>query len=693
MKNILWVLVLLVSTAYATNIDTDFWDLPNELDTHFRTDMQVTTDFTLSLVSGDVASGDPDDLEGGDVVYEGAVLEVDPSVNAIWARSSLDLVSVYPTCAATGYCPAMIDYTGGMNTNRNVKWLGTELFDEHKSFGDLNPFSQNTARHDELDTFYNQPVTYTNVSNVYHSNKRGGANIFCKGTLEVVDNGVVVGYSELPDMGPVEFTVTGDGSHDIETRIADAECFAAIEKHPLDLPTHPEYFYFFYFTYNAPPIPDAIATEVTTITINPSDGCEMHETAISASLDVDDLAIVKVTLHNDGALATLTEVRSSNPDYPAEPLPITMCEQGIIPSQLCPPAGETNGFDEPISRGSEKDLYVLITRLPGGTGGTILTFMAQTDVCDDVDLTGPISCEIEPPSLEFVTKEVAEFLVTCYDLSDTRIPCEGDNWYWNDGLVGGFVEKDSSHSLAYSTSTAGSSGTLNYNSSAAHCSSDVDVRPADAIARPTYECDLAPSRAALRQSTTKDFTLNGFEGGNPSEPRDAQYHLIDGLTGSTSNPSTQGVTYEAPASDTTGKLRAYGEWRDPTPDNPVTGSVCFSSISVGATNITDGEEGEGASEWCDIDGEGSVYPGYYGWVTIKCGPPPLRNESCSGVGWDISAEGYIHPPSNDDGTYWGVDELAAYGNKGYIYAWVDGDEAKSCYLPFFVWDRYCWEFS
>ncbi len=716
MKKIIFsVFIVLISVLHATNVDASFENIVSEY--QFDTDMQLTTDFTLSVVSGTAASGDPNDLQSGDAVCSGAVLKVEPAVNAKWAVSDLSILSPYPDChpAEDPFCPyPAMTAAGPVSNNADIKWLTSIVFDDHHYWGDaggyLYDYSIPTVQdlYDDLTPFQDQPVTYR-VSTIGvgvetttdYSNMEAGANVYCKGNLEVLVGGVDAGTEQMPLSSGTELTfdVSDPGSTAITTRIADAECFAAVVKHPLNTASEQEYFRLYYYTENQPFIPAASATDTVTINVQASGGnCAIHETEVTPSIAPIDEAVVLVvvTMHNDGDPVMVTDVSTATSGYTAEPFDTNQCGLLGFPPSLCP---SSNGFNEAISTGSDMDLYVLVTRPVGVPGGPVLTFNANTvssscggaaTCSDDVDLRGPVFCAIDPSALEFVSQEVGRFLVTCEDFGGTAIPCEGDNWYWNDGLVGGFVEKDNTHALAYSTSGPGTSGTLNYESGIAHCWSDVDVRPEDAIVRPWFACQLIPPGARMTYSSSKNFALEGEVSGVPSEPPDASYDLIDGLTGSLSNPSTTGVTYTSPSSDTDGNLRAYAEWDDPATD-PIEGAVCFSSIDVSSTYNESGDfdGGEGSSEFCTI-GEGplNVYPGYFGWVQIMCGK--YANESCSGVHWSIT-EGSLYPPSNDDGTYFGV--TGGYGITGYISAYVGNDPAKACYKPFYIGSFDCWEFS
>jgi hypothetical protein len=689
-KTLFSILIFFGAFAFATDVAGNFRSDVGE-PYHFNTNMQFTTDFTLSAsTSGDVVSGNPSNLQTGDIICSGATLNVNPTVNAKWAVSSLDIDSLFPDCF-TGGCPVMIDYST-TNTNQNIKWVSNSQYNDHNTFGDGNPFSQSTSRYNDLATFHYQPATYYNASGTY-SNKRAEANVFCKGTFEVRDGSSVVsgGSSAMPSVPTPSFTVSTSGSHAISTRLQDVECIAAAAKNPLQ-ETSSLWFYLYYYTENQPSIPASIATDTITLTVQDGGGtCSFNEnsvTAIQSPYD-EDMLMVIVREHNNGDPITINGVSGSNPGYDVDPLPVPLCTTWFLSSD-CP---GSNGFGESVTSGGNKNLYVLVQRNSGASGGTVLTFDATTvsgacggasSCTDSVALNGAITCEIDPSSLTYGTLEVAEFLVACEDLAGDPISCVGDNWYW-DALSGDFIERDNTHALAYSTSPPGSTGTMNYESGIAHCLSDVTMTS------PYYECEFIPPSAEMDTGDSEYFELNCFEGGSASTPDDADYDNINGLDGSTGNSSTDGTTFTA-GSNSTGDLLGYAFWNNPA-DDPVLGAIALAPIQIGDggddNGTDDDDDDDGSSQWCTIgDGPLLAYPGDFGWVNIACGPD--ADQSCSNVTW--SASGYVGVSGGtDSGTYYNV--TGEPYQSGTIHAYVDNDPDHSCSLPFSILEPECWEYS
>lgn len=700
-RRLLMAFLLLSVAVFATNVNNAHYE-GTASDLYLETDMQFTTDFTLSVDPNYVVSGDPSDLQSGDTVCTGAQVTVDPTVNAKWATPDFDAVAIYPVCGG-GYCPAMIDYST-VNTNRNVRWLIQSIWDDHYTFGTTNDFSQSQTRYNELaaSSFATQSMTYTDIVNVYHDNKEGGAGVFCKGTLQAIDGSTVVSSHTMPTSQDLTFTISGAGTHQVGTRLSNVECFGVVVKHPIDLPNQPSWFWLDYFVNNGPSIPTTMATD--TISLNVGGGsatCNFHEAGVTSSGSfVQDRSMIRVTMCNDGpGSINISDVSSDNSCYGVVPAPEgpTVCGILGLPSSLCP---ASNGFDEQIADGACKDVYVHVIRTCT-TGCPALTFTAdssQGGVCggtgtgcgtEVVSLCNDMFCEIEPPALDLGTQEVGDFGVTCYDIGNNVVPCGGNNWFWS-SLNGGFVERTSTHALAYTTDPPGSSGQLWYDSNTglAVCYADVDV--IDSNTRPIYTCEFDPPSAHVEVGDSEYFNMTCYLDGVETTPDDATYTLIDGLSGSTSDETTDGTTYNAPNTPDSGTLQGYGEY---TVSPYVVGAIALAPINVinttgNGSNGGGNNGGGGDTQYCAIgDGSMNVFPGDSHWVDIWCGPN--HNETCQSVSWDVD-EGYYWNPSVH-GTMFTV--TGQPGMSGQVTAVVNGDPDQICWMNFFIGIPDCWEFT
>ena len=687
MKKLLLALIILSIASFATNVDNVNYQ-GSDLSWHFDTDMQFTTGFALQLVSG----GTTTPIQNGATVCAGSTLRVVPTLNAKWATPDFSAAGIYPTCGG-GFCPAMIPYST-VTANRDIAWLSAATWDPQKSFGDLNDFSQDQNRYNQLgaSSFYLEPVTYNNVTGQFYPNNEGGAGVFCKGAFEVADGSSVVSSTQLPTLNNVDFTISGSGSRQITTRLSGVSCFGVVVKHPLNIPDNPSWFWMDYFTYNQPSISSTVGSQSISVNIAPSSGtCAFGETSVNASSSLlsADQVLVKATMKNTGDPITIISVSGNNPGFSVAPFDTSTCSLLGFPPSLCP---ASNGFNEQINSGASKDLYVLITRGAGASGGMILTFTAQTagsacgggNTCtDSVDLNGPITCNIVPPGLNLGTQEVAQFDLSCQDLAGNPIGCIGDNWTWS-GVSGGFIDKSATGAKAYTIASQGSKGQLRYRSNLASCLSDINVT------KPAYECSLVPPSANLAYNAIKGFTLNGFVNASPAAPDSASYDLIENLAGTLSAESVAGATYTAPSSNSNGKLRAFAQFNS-APD-PILGSVCFSSITVSNTTGNGTEtnpDNPGATKYCTIgNGPLNVYKGFSGWIGIMCGKS--ANETCTGVSWSTTS-GVSISSGDNMGVYFTI--TGNPGAQGNIIAYVNNSAKEFCSKPFFIGKPACWQFS
>jgi hypothetical protein len=224
---------------------------------HFQTDMVFRPGMRVSLVSGEMLSGDPENIRSGDAVCSGAVLRLTPSVDARWALCELDIVSSYPACSGEEHCQ-MIDYPGDINRNQPVAWLADG--GENIRFGEINDISLNPARGRALGIFHNQPVTYSGLTDEFIAGKEGGANVFCNGSLVIRGarrEDLESARFTLPETIAIDFDIGGEpGGVNFRAQIENAVCFAALEKHPLNIDDHPEFYRLYYFSHNRPAVPE-----------------------------------------------------------------------------------------------------------------------------------------------------------------------------------------------------------------------------------------------------------------------------------------------------------------------------------------------------------------------------------------------------------------------------------------------------
>jgi hypothetical protein len=576
-KTLLSLFLLLASAVQATDVNAEFQNNLPAKDYHFNTDMRFITNFGLSVVSGTVVSGNPNNLQSGDTVCTGVVVKVTPTADANWATSSVDIYSMYPSCSPT-YCPIPPD-AGGATTNNPIKWLAPAAYNSYDSYGDSNNFYLNwgdqiaKTAYNDLGPFYNEPGSFNNGSGVY-TNKEGGASVLCKGSVEVKDDATTKGSTQMPTITPVEFAIADNGNHVIATGLSGVSCFGDVVKHPLNQNDYPGFFRIYTFTQHQPSVPEMSGEKTITLNvINTSGTCMMHTTAISVSLSTatTGMSMVRTRVRNDADPIKVNGVASSNLAFSVIPFPVALGPALGFPSSICP---VSNGFNETFNNGADKDLYVLVTT-SATSGGTVLTYSAETasTVCGnagkcnaiaDLTVNGGVTCDIAPPSLKLKPLEVGAFAVTCHDLAGASVPCIGSNWVSSTNLVGTILNPTNKRAEFYSQAKPPASGTLTYKSDngvidIATCNSSLSIVDQNQIINTTYNCSFVPPSAKMVFNEKKYFALSCLANGTiPATPINATYDSINGLSGTTDNGTVKGVTYTAPAIKVAGNLRGIG---------------------------------------------------------------------------------------------------------------------------------------
>ncbi len=709
MRKTIFVFLFLIACSFAAAaiVHSDFTTGVTSA-AHFATDMRIESNMDCAY-TGEVLEGTP--CSGVSTVCPGGDLWIIPSTSGVWARSYADIVSSYSYCSGTGYCPSMIDYST-LNTNRYIKWMDDGTFDDYDvSDGSghaeipLRIGTEGIERYDELRTFYTQRMSYFNVSGgTIYPNKRGEANVFCNGNVDVRVNGVTRETQPIESPRITVVSLPTEGTRTVQTRLAGVNCFAAAVKHPLDR-DRPDYFIMLLYGYNAPSIPTVSSGSFTVNVENKQPGLRDTSVDIYESSTIDDLYLLAITVRNTGDVA----VRVTGVESPSTAVPFGTgmyggCSFLGIPSPPCP---SDNGFNDTISVGGSHTVYVTYS---GSLSTTItLTYEPLEEICGDetefeldVRLFGDIvDCEIEPPTLDAGPYEVHDYEVTCYNFLGEEVPCAGTNWYWGSGLSGDFLARTSSYAWAYTTSSPGTSGTLCYSPDImtfVECCADVT----SSTVFPYFMCELDPSSADLEVGDTQWFDLNAYMSGSPIAPVSADYDAVEGLSGLISSSSIYGTNFTGTTASA-GRLRAFAE-RHHHGDPTLEGAVCFADINVG--NVTGNETvPDGGTEEdnivCELDPDyREKYPHDGDYVGILCGEPGDR-EPCSSttdVRWSILPELY----GSVDGTYAGARyRIGTTGDPAYglhpsaVRATIfdDGTAVGSCSMNIFIKEPTCLEYS
>ncbi len=708
-----FVFLFLFALSAAVTVEADFEPGHTVSGHHFATDIMMNPDFTLSLVSGDLVSTnvDPNNLPSGTQVCPGAVIGVEPDLESKWAVSHFEGKAWYQCCGyyynscdnteIQWHCPSMMSYST-VNLNRDIKWLSTSTynsFDSLISTIDFETGQDGESSYNQLggsSGFSTQSVTYVHDPCVPESNnKRGFAGVFCKGKLRVTRNGQAVGSDiTLPGTGTREVTLSTIGSHTIGLELRNNDCFASIVKRPLE--TCSNFFLISYYGHNAPSIS---ASETKTIeVVQAAQPCSINvlSSTYHAST-MSDIFLVVATVQNTGSQPTELHGVNAMPPYNAFKFNTALCNVLGLQS-LCP---LSNGFDETIPAWQSQNVYILLDTNGNPPENAQINVYGRTvgaQICGGQGLCSDsfspssssdiVSCEIDPPTLDAGRLIAYEWTVTCYDATNTAVPCVGDDWYMGGGLTGIFVDWDNTHAIAGFTSPIGSTGTMNYESGLAHCWSDITVvDPSSWLV-----CEFDPSSATMEVGDEQYFDLTCYWDGQEVTINDADYGLANGLVGSTSNESTEGVTFEG-TQNSSGILWGIGWYQHPSLPHMV-GGIAIADITVGnqSGNETNGGNGdEDEDEDCrigDTPGPLQAWPGMVYWLPIYCGDN-LDEQPCSVASWTYA------PPNDGNvwGDNWGVNVVATAepGSSGTITATLTN--GGYCTKEVNIVYPECWEFS
>ncbi len=568
----------------------------------FATDVQFESGIQGCRVSA-CPYGAPEDCilegtpcSGPSVVCPGTTLAVTPEAEGRWAAPSLSIYALYPYCEGIPGCPNPSDYSA-VHTNKDLYWLSDSVYSKydvdaggHAAYDYCSPTTcpplwagQNGLdAYNELDTFYTQRMTYERIpSEGPLTNKKGYANVFCNGDIQVRYAGDSKGTQNIPGEGGTYSEVSvplaaSEGTATLTPALTDVSCFGSVVKHPLDLDNR--YFQLSFFGYDMPSLGTQMGTPEYVEVENRQTSLDV---AYVRTTEYGSHYILEIWLINDGDVPVMVSRVMPNGPGRASGLGPLGCMMYGIPTPPCP---SSSGFGEEIPVGGLHVVYVLYT---GELDEDLVDLYYITDynVCsslDEWDVTVTIdpdvhSCIVRPSSRTVDPSEVHEFKVTCYNILHNPVPCNGNTWYWNI-LTGGFVERTNEHALAYTFSPGGSSGQLYYqDASGIRCKSDVTV--SDEPHLPDYyRCELDPAGATLAVGENQYFDLTSYHDDVEVTPDSASYTLTGGLAGSLSDESDSGVRFTA-TTDSFGLLKAYSEYTIPA-DSTLTGAICRAAIRV-----------------------------------------------------------------------------------------------------------------
>lgn len=709
MKKIFLSFLFLVSVFWAVTVDADFVSSTNP-DYYYSTDIMVNSDFELSLVSGEVVSGDPSDLQSGAQVCEGSVIRVTPEMDSKWAVGEFSARSIFPGCGELvdcngntieiDYCSFLMDYDhSSFSHNREIGWLDETLFDDYLSVAQsFNHISgcPGEDMYNQLGSgaYTTQPITYANEPIIPDTpNKKGLAAVFCKGKLSVERNGVSISSGlDIATQETTDIALSSTGTNTISVALEDANCFGSVVKRALDSGTN--FFRISFYSDDQFSISSSAATESKTIqVVEGGEPCdfEVVSSTYTGAKSAGDVYLVSATVRNNGNDPMIIDGVSASFGYDAAPFDPGTCTTLGFPSSVCP---INSGFNIAINPGSEHTVYMFVNTHGNDieSAAVMLSGESTVSVCGSFggcserfnpqETSEAVSCEIVPDSINAGRLMAYEWTVTCYDINNNPVSCVGNNWYFG-GLSGIFVERTNTHTIAGVDSPVGSTGTLNYESGLAVCHSDITV------VDPDFVCEFTPSSAGMEVSDEQYFDLTCYWEGQEVTIDDATYGTDNGLTGTLSNESTDGVTFGA-TQESSGILWGLGWYQHPSEPHMV-GGIAVATITVGSEGNETENGGEDEEEDCqigDTPGPLTAWPGYHTWLPLWCGE--TFDEHCGGVvTWTYT------PP--DEGTAQG-DNLGAdatvtgpFGSSAVITAHLE--DGGFCTKDVNVIAPNCWEFS
>ncbi|MDD5023053.1 MAG: hypothetical protein PHU63_02690, partial [Candidatus ainarchaeum sp.] len=206
------------------------------------TDVSVTNSLTVSASANKVVSGNPNNLQSGDIVCEGNV-NIYSKIDGSWANSQF-----------VGYSLYYLDkpfYNWNERIPHNTVWL---------TKNNLNSVIQNMDNYDQYESDlpgeawvfnllggslvagFEEPFNYKQSlldASFSHTNKKGYANVFCGGTYLVKKGATTLATRELTQAYSGFSTSTSllEGTHTISNQfqVSDSKCFAAMRL-PLSSP-------------------------------------------------------------------------------------------------------------------------------------------------------------------------------------------------------------------------------------------------------------------------------------------------------------------------------------------------------------------------------------------------------------------------------------------------------------------------
>ena len=451
----------------------------------FSTDLNMKSDYQLSLVSGKVADGvDPLNIKPNDIVCPGSTLKLTPRGQSTYADNHLQIYSVY-----------FADYKAAWKTfplpGPGTKQKGNIKYVSKADYDFLNLFDENWNKPDSqkgyniLQPFIDEPVIYRGGpwSPSVYFNSQVGAAVACYGNYVANDNGNVVGTKDLTALSPIQFSINTPGSHTITTQFTGLNCMGAVLLYPRqNVPGgDPIYHQTWYYknnqvsgnTFDPYPISYGFPTSMSVNVQDGSGTCDIEKESLvkdTKMIGSDEYSLVNLKVKNQGtASVKITQLFDATREFEVIPSddPICMSFGGMCPK---------SGLNETISAGDSKNILFYAKRKSAGDGLFAAIANITDGGCSDGSClilfnlnTSGYSCDINPKSISLKSGETYNFKTSC-TVNGTSTSCFG-NWSSSGNIL--------SQDVTNANISFSSDGNVTYMMGDAVCMSQVKIQGQD----------------------------------------------------------------------------------------------------------------------------------------------------------------------------------------------------------------------
>lgn len=457
-----------------------------DLGPFFSTDLNMRSNYKLSIVSGKVPTGvDPTNIKNNDLVCPGTTLQLTPIGQSTYADNHLSIYSVY----YADYKDATKKFPlPGPGTRQvgNVRYISKTDYDFLNLFDEGWNEADTQRAYYLLTPFIDEPVIYRGGAwkpSTYF-NSQTGAAVACYGNYLANDNGKMIGTKELTGISPMQFTVNVPGSHTIIAEFRNLNCMGANLLYPRqNVPGgEAKYHQTWYYKNNQVTMstftPYAINYNFpSSVQINVQQGsgtCEVSNQGLlkdTKKIGTNEYTLVNLKIQNDGTAITLIkEIYDWVDEFEVIPSddPICMALGGMC---------QKSAIGEKLSPGESKNVLFYAKRKAPGNGLFVVNTTVDDNGCSDgscfvyFDLSDSgYSCQINPTTISTDSGNTQNFQASCFE-NGTKTSCFGD-WAAPTGTI---VSQDSdSANISFS-----GSGTLTYTLSNSSCISTVQVTSKD----------------------------------------------------------------------------------------------------------------------------------------------------------------------------------------------------------------------